>query len=64
MEVGDGGDGVETEPGAGEADCDVRGDASDLYLALWNRRGTEGLTVTGDGDVLALFLDRVHIRWR
>lgn len=57
-------DGVETVAGVDDgADCEVRGRASDLYLALWNRHDGEGLAVEGDGDVLALFLDRVHIRW-
>jgi hypothetical protein len=43
--------------GAGEdgADCEVRGPASDLYLALWSRQDTAGLAVRGDGEVLALF---------
>lgn len=52
------------EAGAtGEADCRVSGRASDLYLALWNRSGPGRLAVAGDADVLALFLDRVHVRW-
>jgi uncharacterized protein (TIGR03083 family) len=55
---------VETVRGAGDgADCQVTGPASDLYLALWNREATAGLTVRGDDTVLALFLDTVHIRW-
>ncbi len=45
------------------ADCSVRGTAADLYLALWNRAGPEGLLVEGDADVLGLFLDTVHVRW-
>ena len=39
------------------------GAAADLYLALWNRAGPEGLVVEGDADVLDLFLDTVHVRW-
>jgi len=65
-------DGVETRvasgrPAAGDLpaddDCLVKGPAADLYLALWNRRGLDGLVVDGDGEVLALFLDRVRVRW-
>ncbi len=50
-------------PVGSAADCSVRGTAADLYLALWNRAGPEGLAVDGDGDVLGLFLDTVHVRW-
>jgi uncharacterized protein (TIGR03083 family) len=57
-------DGVATTVGGDEAaDGTVRGPAEALYLALWRRRGTDGLAVDGDPDVLALFLDRVSIRW-
>jgi uncharacterized protein (TIGR03083 family) len=56
--------GVTTLPGAsGAADATVRGEASDLYQALWNRPVTAPLDVTGDPALLARFLDRVHIRW-
>jgi uncharacterized protein (TIGR03083 family) len=60
-------DGVTTStgqaPAGSGADCSVRGAAADLYLALWNRAGPEGLLVEGDADVLGLFLDTVHVRW-
>jgi uncharacterized protein (TIGR03083 family) len=46
-----------------EADCQVSGSAADLYLALWNRRSPDGLTVAGDPAVLALFAEKVNIRW-
>jgi uncharacterized protein (TIGR03083 family) len=49
--------------GDGDGDCTVSGAASDLYLMAWNRRSPDGLTVTGDADVLSLFRDNVHIRW-
>ena len=35
-------DGVVTEPGSPGADAEVRGEASDLYQVLWNRRETRG----------------------
>lgn len=55
---------VETTRDAGRADCEVAGRASDLSLALWNRQSNAALTIEGDRQVLDLFLDRVHIRWR
>ena len=41
--------------GSGAADCTVTGPATDLYLALWNRAGTERLEVAGDSAVLELW---------
>ncbi len=62
-----GADRVETAGGTagppGTAECEVTGRAADLYLALWSRQTTAGLEVEGDGQVLELFLDRVHVRW-
>jgi uncharacterized protein (TIGR03083 family) len=49
--------------GAGSADCEIAGTAEDLYLALWNRRQADILEVSGDRDLLELFLNRVNIRW-
>ena len=48
----------------GEADCTVRGGASDVYLALWNRQGIEPLDIAGDPGVLELFRSGVKISWR
>lgn len=50
--------------GTGDADCQLSGPASDLYLALWNRRSSEDLAIDGEKPVLELFADRVQIRWR
>ena len=41
----------------------MTGAAGDLYLALWNRAGPDGLEIEGDASVLGLFLDRVNVRW-
>lgn len=49
--------------GAEPADCTVHDTASDLYLALWNRRGVDGLRGDGDGALLDLFREKVTIRW-
>jgi uncharacterized protein (TIGR03083 family) len=53
--------GVEVLDGDGAADCEVVGDASDLYLLLWNRRGAEGLAVRGDAGVLDAWRETVRI---
>ncbi|MGI5244886.1 maleylpyruvate isomerase family mycothiol-dependent enzyme [Dactylosporangium sp. CA-139066] len=44
-------------------DCTLRGAASDLYLALWNRRTTSDLDVDGDVSVLGVWRERATIRW-
>lgn len=55
---------VTTQPGGTDrADATVRGEASDLYQALWNRPVSAPLDITGDPELLALFLDRVHVTW-
>jgi uncharacterized protein (TIGR03083 family) len=43
------------------ADCVVRGAASDLYHALWRRRGLDGFEIEGDPSVLGLILDGARI---
>jgi len=45
------------------ADCAVRGAASDLYLLLWNRRGSQGLEVTGDHSVIDFWRENAQIHW-
>jgi uncharacterized protein (TIGR03083 family) len=52
---------VAHQPGA--ADWSVSGSASDLYLLLWNRRGTEGLETHGDPQLLELWRASVRVRW-
>jgi uncharacterized protein (TIGR03083 family) len=48
---------------ATDADCIVSGPASDIYLALWNRCSVDSLKIEGDGSVINLLRDSVHIRW-
>ncbi len=48
---------------AGDADCTVSGTSSDIYEALWNRRGLDSLVVNGDGSVLDTFRENVKVRW-
>jgi uncharacterized protein (TIGR03083 family) len=56
-------DGATPRRGDGDADCALRGPASDLYLALWNRRSTDDLHVEGDRAVLDLWRERATVRW-
>ena len=50
-------------PGAGDADCTLRGAASDLYLLLWNRRPADArVTVDGERGVLDLWREQAVIR--
>ncbi|WP_041259624.1 maleylpyruvate isomerase N-terminal domain-containing protein [Pseudofrankia inefficax] len=43
------------------ADCALVGRAADLYLFLWNRAGTERITVDGDPAVLGLWRELARI---
>ncbi len=45
------------------AEVDLVGAASDLYLALWNRRDVTGLTISGATELIDLWKDSVRIRW-
>jgi uncharacterized protein (TIGR03083 family) len=53
-----GGSGAEGDP-----TCTVRGEAGDLYLALWNRTDPGVLRIEGDDSVLDLFRGTVRVRW-
>jgi hypothetical protein len=44
--------------------CEVSGPASVLYLLLWNRGPAAGLDVRGDASVLAMWRERMRVRWR
>jgi uncharacterized protein (TIGR03083 family) len=48
----------------GKVDSEVRGPASDLYLALWNRRRLEDLRTAGDPELLELWRTKATVRWR
>jgi uncharacterized protein (TIGR03083 family) len=47
----------------GKADTEVRGPASDLYLALWNRRPLEALRTAGDPELVELWRTKATVRW-
>jgi uncharacterized protein (TIGR03083 family) len=54
------GDRVEVTSDRGRGHCELRGNASDLYLWSMNRRGTEGIDVTGDTGLLQVWADNVR----
>ena len=55
--------GVTVDRVAAEADCLIEASALDLYLLLWNRRGAEGLAVSGDVSVLDVWQGSARVRW-
>ncbi len=44
-------------------ECEIRGPASTLYLALWNRRSLHDLDVAGNATLLDLWRDKATVRW-
>ena len=57
-------DGITTVRGDGPADVTLSGDASDLYLALWNRGDDSWITVEGDRELLDLWHNNKRVRWQ
>ena len=55
--------GVESVAGDGDAACTVRGAATDLYFALWNRGRSDSLHIEGDRDALDRFGAAMQVRW-
>ena len=55
--------GREVDRGDAHGDLVVSGPASDLYLLLWNRRGREGLELTGNERVLDKWQEKARITW-
>lgn len=53
------GERVEVTSDRGRGHCELRGTASDLYLWSMNRRGTEGMTITGDERLLQVWTDNI-----
>ena len=54
------GDRVEMTSDRGRGHCELRGTASDLYLWSMNRRGTDGISVSGDDSLLRVWADNVR----
>jgi uncharacterized Actinobacterial protein TIGR03083 len=56
-------EGARAERSEAPGDCTVRGDASVVYYALWNRRPLPELRVDGDPAVLDLWTSKAQVRW-
>jgi uncharacterized protein (TIGR03083 family) len=57
------GETVEVRREDGDADCRVRGPASDLHLLIWNRRSPDRLDVDGDASLLRFWGEKVQVHW-
>ncbi len=58
-----GAEGVTALEGDHGGDLSVRATASDLYLFAWNRRGVQGLEVSGNRDVVKRWQESARVRW-
>ena len=54
------GDRVEVTSDRGRGHCELRGTGSDLYLWSMNRRGTDGISVSGDDSLVRVWADNVR----
>jgi uncharacterized protein (TIGR03083 family) len=54
---------AEAAAATNDADCVLRGGASHLYQALWNRRSLNGIELGGDPDVLDRVVERPIVTW-
>jgi uncharacterized protein (TIGR03083 family) len=56
-------EGARVESSEESGDCIIHGRASEVYLALWNRRPLHPLLVHGDPGVLDLWTGNATVRW-
>ena len=56
-------EGITTFKGVGPADVTLTGDASDVYLAMWNRGDDSNVEVEGDRAVFDMWHNNVRVRW-
>jgi uncharacterized protein (TIGR03083 family) len=56
-------DGITTVRGDGPADATLTGDASDLYLVLWNRSQDAAISVSGKSELLDAWHGHSPVRW-
>ena len=56
-------EGIRAERGPADADCQVRGTASDLFLWLWNRLPKSALSVEGNQEVVKQWSQTMRVRW-
>jgi uncharacterized protein (TIGR03083 family) len=54
---------IEADPIDDDAELLVTGDASELYVLLWNRGDAAGSEIDGDPDLLDLWRETAQIRW-
>ena len=54
---------IEADPIDDDAELLVTGDASELYVLLWNRRDAAGSEMDGEPELLDLWRETVQIRW-
>jgi hypothetical protein len=54
---------IEADPINDDAELLVTGDASELYVLLWNRRDAAGSEMDGEPDLLDLWRETAQIRW-
>src|SRR3954447_13666489 len=55
--------GRQVDRGAGHGDLVVSGKASDVYMFLWNRAGTDRVDLDGDARVLDVWREKARINW-
>jgi uncharacterized protein (TIGR03083 family) len=55
--------GITTSRSDGPADTTLTGDASDLYLVLWNRAADSTISVIGGSEVLDTWHGNNRVRW-
>jgi hypothetical protein len=55
--------GISTLRSDGPGDVILTGEASDLYLTLWNRGENSSITATGETEILDKWRDSVRVRW-
>src|SRR3954462_1137017 len=53
----------EVDRGSGHGDLVVSGKASDVYLFLWNRVGSDRVELDGDERVLDIWREKARITW-
>jgi uncharacterized protein (TIGR03083 family) len=56
-------DGITTVRSDGPSDVILAGDASDLYLTVWNRGDDLNVSVTGDRELLETWHSSLRVRW-
>ena len=54
---------IEADPINDDAELLVTGDATELYVLLWNRREPAGSEMDGEPDLLDLWRETAQIRW-